>query len=178
MSELFVAVFDDLFKADECRILLRRRNVSPNSPLLSAVVVMMENNGVARVTHTKCFEEPANPCESASDTFVRTDAGEALAGMALSAIRAVKTGDAVLEHPIVKELGRTLGNGKSALFLMSSNGWGKQLLSDLCSLPGHLIRTHLTAEEQKDISSARVMFDDLKGHLGSLNSKCEARANA
>lgn len=178
MIELFVAIFDDLFRADECRILLRRRNVSADSPLLNAVVVMMEGDGAARITASRRFDEQAGHDLSSTNVVVPTDAGAMLARTVLGVVSARNSCCTELDHPVIKELGRTLATGKSALFLMSSVGWGKQLLADLCSLPGHLIRTEMTIEDQEIIASAVGDLDLVPGQFELSRSKCEARADA
>ncbi len=151
---LVAIAYDDEFKADEARILVRRAQHEGISNVLETAVVVHERDGKKRLTQDVDLEGKRRMqghwlgIAAALVTgvqpliFVGTAAGEIIGRLTDSGIR---TSD-------LRQIGRVLTPGTSALFVLAHEAVPRGALANrLLPLGGHVIRATLSPETTEEL---------------------------
>ncbi|MBV6622552.1 MAG: DUF1269 domain-containing protein [Rivularia sp. (in: Bacteria)] len=157
MSDLIVVGFDNELKADEVLHRLGQMQKEHLVDLEDAVVVIKNNKGKVRIKQT--YDLVSEGAVSGSFwglliglIFMNPLLGVA-AGMASGAISGAFT-DVGIDDSFIKDLGKTIEPGTSALFILVEKVTPDKVLTELRPFGGKVLRTSLSKADEESLRAA------------------------
>ena len=163
MSELIVAAFDDVFKADEVKLALLRLQQEHLIALDDAVVVVKSVSGKVQIKQsydlTRTGAVQGGIWGFLFGTLISGPVVGLLAGALSAGVGALSasTVDIGINDDFIHELSRTIQPGTSALFVLASDATGERVIDDLRPFRPRIIHTSLSNDAEARL---RAAFDD------------------
>lgn len=162
MSELIVIGYDDVHKAEEVRLTLRKMQKEYLIDLEDAVIAVKKPDGKIKLHQ---MWDPTT-YGAVSGTFWGLLIGALFLspffGAAIGATSGLISGaltDVGINDSFMKELSETLKPGSSALFILVRKVTTDKVLEELSGTGGKILKTSLTHEDEKKLQAA---LDEVK----------------
>jgi uncharacterized membrane protein len=157
MSTLVVVGYDDLFKAEEVRLKLRKMQKDYLIDLADAVVAVKDQSGKVKL------HQPVNltAAGAVSGGFWGTLIGllflNPLLGMAVGATAGAVSGaltDLGIDDKFMKELAASLHPGSSVLFVLVRKATPDKVLEELAGTGGKVLKSSLSHDDEAKLQAA------------------------
>lgn len=157
MSELIVVAFDDKFRADEVLTRLQKMEREYLIDLEDAVVVVRRDNGKVKLKQTHNLMAAGAISGGfwgmlIGLLFLHPFIG-ALAGAAAGATGGALS-DIGINDDFIKDLGRHMDPGSSALFILVRKYTPDKVLEELSPFKGKVLRTSLSYDDEARLKEA------------------------
>jgi uncharacterized membrane protein len=157
MSTLVVVGYDDLFKAEEVRLKLRKMQKDYLIDLADAVVAVKDQSGKVKL------HQPVNltAAGAVSGGFWGTLIGllflNPLLGMAVGATAGAVSGaltDLGIDDKFMKDLAASLHPGSSVLFVLVRKATPDKVLEELAGTGGKVLKSSLSHDDEAKLQAA------------------------
>lgn len=174
MSDLVVIGFDDEFKADEVLLTIAKLQKENLVELEDAAVVVKGEDGQIRLKQTQNLTAAGAVSGGLWGTLVGVLFLNPLLGAAVGAGVGALSGSAAdigINDDFMRELGATLQNGTSALFILVRKITADKVVDQLAPFDGKLLRTSLSHDAEEKL---REMFEEASGkNLAETNEDAD-----
>lgn len=157
MSELIVIAYNDKFKAEEVRLSLLRMQQDYLVDLEDAVVAVKDENGKVKLNQIHHLVGAGAVGGSFWGLLIGLLFMNPLLGVAVGAATGAVMGalsDVGINDQFMKELGRTLTPGSSALFVLVRKVTPDKVVEQVKQYGGKVLRTSLTKEDEEALQTA------------------------
>lgn len=156
MSDLIVIGFRDEFKADEVLIELRKLEREYLIDLEDAAIVVRNKDGKIKIKQT----QELITAGALTGGFWGLLLGLlflhpflAVVGVAAGALSGA-IADIGIDDNFIRELGKTIEPGTSAIFILVKKSTPDKVLADLSQFEGKVLQTSLTKEDEAELQAA------------------------
>ena len=163
MSTLVAVGYDDQYKAEEVRLMLRRMQKEYLVDIEDAVVAVKDDKGKVRLNQPFSLAKAGAVSGGFWGALIGLVFLNPLLGMAVGAGAGAVSGaltDVGLDDKFMKELASTLKPGSSVLFALVRTSAPDRVLEELKGTGGKILRSNLTHEDearlQKALSAAQA----------------------
>ncbi|HCZ17149.1 MAG TPA: DUF1269 domain-containing protein [Accumulibacter sp.] len=156
MSNLVVIAYDDQFKAEEVRTMLRKMQQEYLIDLEDAVVAVKDDNGKIRLHQMYKLAAAGALSGGFWGALIGLIFMSPLLGMAIGASTGAIGGaltDVGINDDFMKELAASFKNGSSVLFVLVRKATPDKVLAELQGTGGKVIKTSLTHEEEEKLQA-------------------------
>ena len=157
MSTLAVIAYDDMFKAEEVRLKLRKLQAEYLIDLEDAVVAVKDQAGKVKLHQAVNLTAAGAVSGGFWGTLVGLIFLNPLLGMAVGASAGAVSGalaDVGINDQFMKELAATLKPGSSALFVLVRKSTPDRVLEELKGSGGMVIKTSLSHDDEAKLQAA------------------------
>ncbi len=157
MSTLVVIGYDDVFKAEEVRLRLRKMQQDYLISLEDAVVAVKDENGKVKLHQAVNLTGAGAVSGGFWGTLIGMIFLNPLLGLAVGASAGAVTGalsDIGINDKFMKDLAETLSPGSSALFVLVRNMTPDKVLEELKGTGGKVLQTSLSHEDEGKLQAA------------------------
>jgi uncharacterized membrane protein len=162
-SNLVVIAYEDQFKAEEVRTMLRKMQQEYLIDLEDAVVAVKDDNGKVKLHQMYKLAAAGALSGGFWGALIGLIFMSPLLGMAVGASAGAVSGaltDVGINDDFMKNLAASFQNGTSVLFVLVRKATADKVLAELQGTGGKVIKTSLTHDEeaklQEVLSSAKV----------------------
>ena len=159
MSDLIVIGFNDEFKADEVLLKLAKMQKEHLVDLEDAVVVVKNHKGKLRVKQTLDVVTAGAAGGSFWGLLIGLLFLHPLLGVTVGIVSGALSGaltDVGINDEFIRELGKTLEPGTSAIFVLARKITPDKVLEELKPFDGKVLRTSLSNIEEANLKAALV----------------------
>jgi len=167
MSNLVVIAYEDPFKAEEVRTMLRKMQQEYLIDLEDAVVAVKDDQGKVKLHQMYKLAAAGAVSGGFWGALIGLIFMSPLLGMAVGASAGAVSGaltDVGINDDFMKNLAASFQNGTSVLFVLVRKATADKVLAELQGTGGKVIKTSLTHEEeeklQQVLSTAKVAAAD------------------
>jgi len=164
MSDLVVLGFDDMFKADEVLLTLRKLQREYLIDLDDAVVVIKKEDGTVRVQQTYNLVAHGATSGALSGGLIGSLIGllffNPLAGALIGAGLGAGTGaasgalaDIGIDDDFIRDIGKTVQPGTSALFVLVRRATPDKVIEEVRSFQPKVLHTSLSAKDEAELKA-------------------------
>jgi uncharacterized membrane protein len=164
-SNLVVIAYEDQFKAEEVRTMLRKMQQEYLIDLEDAVVAVKDDNGKVKLHQMYKLAAAGALSGGFWGALIGLIFMSPLLGMAVGASAGAVSGaltDVGINDDFMKNLAASFQNGTSVLFVLVRKATADKVLAELQGTGGKVIKTSLTHDEeaklQEVLSSAKVQL--------------------
>ena len=156
MSELIVISFSDEFKADEVLLDLRRLELDYLIDLEDAAIVVRNQDGKVRVKQTQELVASGALTGGFWGLFIGLMFFQPLLGILGAAVGALSGAltDIGIDDNFIRELGKTIEPGTSAIFILVRKSTPDKVLEDLSKFEGKVLQTSLSHDDEEKLQEA------------------------
>ncbi len=157
MADLIVIEYDDVHKADEVRLKLRKMQQDYLLDLEDAVIAVKDENGKVKLNQTFNLTAAGAISGGFWGTLIGVIFLNPLLGMAAGAAAGAVSGsltDIGINDKFMKDVANGFQNGCSALFILVRKVTPDKVLAELEGSGGKVIQTSLTHEKQEKLQAA------------------------
>ena len=157
MSDLVVTSFNNQFQADEVLITLSKLQKEHLIDLEDAAVVVKKENGSVKVKQAHNLVASGALSGGFWGLLFGTLFFAPLIGVAAGATAGALSGvaaDIGIDDRFIKELGETIENGSSALFILVRRATPDRVVDELQPFKGKILRTSLSKEDENELRKA------------------------
>ncbi len=165
MSELIVVAFNDEHQAQEVRLALARMQREHLVDIEDAVVVVKDEKGKLKLNQTYNLVASGAVSGSFWGLLIGFLLFNPLLGVATGSAFGALSGAAAdigIDDNFIRELGGTIENGTSALFLLVRKATPDKVLAELHQFEGRILQTSLTQEDEAKLKSALEKQEESK----------------
>jgi uncharacterized membrane protein len=162
MSTLVVVGYDDMFKAEEVRLKLRKLQKDYLIDLADAVVAVKDESGEVKLHQAVNLTTLGAVSGGFWGALIGLIFLNPLIGMAMGATAGAVSGaltDVGINDKFMKDLAGALKNGSSALFVLVRKSTPDKVLEELAGTGGRVIQSSLSHDDedrlQKALSTAK-----------------------
>ena len=167
-SNLVVIAYEDQFKAEEVRTMLRKMQQEYLIDLEDAVVAVKDDNGKVKLHQMYKLAAAGALSGGFWGALIGLIFMSPLLGMAVGASAGAVSGaltDVGINDDFMKNLAASFQNGTSVLFVLVRKATADKVLAELQGTGGKVIKTSLTHDEeaklQEVLSTAKVQRPEL-----------------
>ncbi|MEG3438529.1 DUF1269 domain-containing protein [Pannus brasiliensis CCIBt3594] len=156
MADLIVIAYDDKFKAEEVRLTLAKLQREYLIELEDAAVVVKEDDGKVKLKQAVNLAAAGASSGSFWGLLIGILFFAPVLGVALGAAGGALGGalsDIGVNDNFMRELGATLPNGSSALFVLVRKVTPDKVLEEVAPYGGKVLRTSLTKTEEAELQA-------------------------
>lgn len=157
MSELIALAFDDEFKADEVLQTMAKLQKEYLVDLDDACVVIRDKNGKVKLKQTHDLTTAGAAGGGLWGFLLGLIFLHPLVGFLIGAAAGALSGTAAdygIDDNFMKDLGKTLEPGTSAIFLLIRKSTPDKVLPELKKYNGKILRTSLSKEDEEKLQEA------------------------
>ncbi|MGV8120070.1 MAG: DUF1269 domain-containing protein [Candidatus Xenobiia bacterium LiM19] len=157
MSELIALAFDDQYKADEVLQTMVKLQKEYLVDLDDACIVIRDKNGKVKLKQSHDLTSAGAAGGSFWGLLLGLIFLHPLVGMLVGAAAGALSGSAAdygIDDNFMKELGKTIEPGTSAIFLLIRKSTPDKVLPELQKYNGKVLRTSLSKEEEEKLQQA------------------------
>lgn len=157
MSDLIVIGFNDEFKADEVLLKLAKMQKEHLVDLEDAVVVVKNKKGKLKVKQTLDLVTAGAAGGSFWGLLIGLLFLHPLLGVTVGIVSGALSGaltDVGIDDDFIRELGKTLETGTSAIFILARKVTPDKVLEELKPFDGKVLRTSLSNVEEANLKAA------------------------
>jgi len=157
MSELIALAFDDQYKADEVLQTMVKLQKEYLVDLDDACIVIRDKNGKVKLKQSHDLTSAGAVGGSFWGFLLGLIFLHPLVGMLVGAAAGALSGSAAdygIDDNFMKELGKTIEPGTSAIFLLIRKSTPDKVLPELQKYNGKVLRTSLSKEEEEKLQQA------------------------
>lgn len=157
MSDLIVVGFQNKFEAEEALLALRKMEKEHLIDLEDAAIVVKNEKGKVKIKQTHDLISEGTLSGSMWGALLGLLFLEPLLGLAIGAASGALTGalqDIGVNDSFMKELGKTLQPGCSALFILVRQATVDKVIEELQPLNGKILRTSLSKADEASLKAA------------------------
>ncbi|MGQ4650569.1 DUF1269 domain-containing protein [Lyngbya aestuarii] len=157
MSDLIVIGFNDEFKADEVLLKLAKMQKEHLVDLEDAVVVVKNKKGKLKVKQTLDLVTAGAAGGSFWGLLIGLLFLHPLLGVTVGIVSGALSGaltDVGIDDDFIRELGKTLESGTSAIFILARKVTPDKVLEELKPFDGKVLRTSLSNVEEANLKAA------------------------
>jgi uncharacterized membrane protein len=157
MSSLVVIGYDDEFKAEEVRLMLKKMQKEYLIDLEDAVVVVKDQGGKIKLHQMFNLTAAGAVGGGFWGALIGLIFLNPLLGMAAGAAAGAASGalsDVGVDDNFIKELAGTLNPGTSALFVLVRKATPDKVLEELSGTGGHVLKTSLSHDDEAKLQTA------------------------
>jgi uncharacterized membrane protein len=157
MSDLIVIGFNDEFKADEVLLKLAKMQKEHLVDLEDAVVVVKNQKGKLKVKQTLDLVTAGAAGGSFWGFLIGLLFLHPLLGVTVGIVGGALSGalnDVGIDDDFIRELGKTLETGTSAIFILARKVTPDKVLEELKPFDGKVLRTSLSNVEEANLKAA------------------------
>jgi uncharacterized membrane protein len=157
MSTLVVIEYDDPYKAEETRLLLRKMQKDYLIDLEDAVVAVKDAGGKVKLHQAMNLTAAGAVSGGFWGALIGLIFLNPLVGMALGASAGAVSGaltDVGIDDKFMKELAAGMTPGSSALFVLVRKATPDKVLEELKGTGGKILKTSLTHEDEAKLQAA------------------------
>ncbi len=160
MSDLIAIAYDDEFKAEEVRLTLAKLQVEHLIELDDAAVVVKDKNGKIKLKQAVDLTTAGAVSGSFWGLLVGVLFFNPLLGVAVGAASGALSGaltDIGVDDNFMRELGETLKNGTSALFVLVRKATPDKVLAEIAPYGGKVLRTSLSKDDEAKLQEVLTL---------------------
>ena len=157
MSTLVVVAYDDKYKAEEVRLMLRKMQQDYLIDLDDAVVAVKDEQGKVKLHQTVNMTAAGAVSGGFWGTLIGLIFMMPLLGLAAGAAAGAVSGaltDVGIDDKFMKNLAETMKNGSSVLFVLVRKVTADKVLEQLAGTGGTVLKTSLTHEDEAKLQAA------------------------
>jgi uncharacterized membrane protein len=157
MSTLIVVGYDDLYKAEEVRLKLRRLQSEYLIDLEDAVVAVKDAKGKVKLHQAVNLTTAGAVSGGFWGSLVGLIFLNPLLGLAVGATAGAVSGalsDVGINDDFMKDLAATMTNGSSALFVLVRKATPDKVLEEIKGTGGRIIKTSLSHDDETRLQAA------------------------
>ena len=157
MSTLIVVGYDDLYKAEEVRLKLRRLQSEYLIDLEDAVVAVKDAKGKVKLHQAVNLTTAGAVSGGFWGSLVGLIFLNPLLGLAVGATAGAVSGalsDVGINDDFMKELAATMTDGSSALFVLVRKATPDKVLEEIKGTGGRIIKTSLSHDDEVRLQAA------------------------
>ncbi|MEI7937297.1 MAG: DUF1269 domain-containing protein [Verrucomicrobiota bacterium] len=157
MSTLIVVGYDDLYKAEEVRLKLRRLQSEYLIDLEDAVVAVKDAKGKVKLHQAVNLTTAGAVSGGFWGSLVGLIFLNPLLGLAVGATAGAVSGalsDVGINDDFMKELAATMTDGSSALFVLVRKATPDKVLEEIKGTGGRIIKTSLSHDDEARLQAA------------------------
>jgi len=157
MSTLIVVGYDDLYKAEEVRLKLRRLQSEYLIDLEDAVVAVKDAKGKVKLHQAVNLTTAGAVSGGFWGSLVGLIFLNPLLGLAVGATAGAVSGalsDVGINDDFMKDLAATMTNGSSALFVLVRKATPDKVLEEIKGTGGRIIKTSLSHDDEVRLQAA------------------------
>ena len=157
MSTLIVVGYDDLYKAEEVRLKLRRLQSEYLIDLEDAVVAVKDAKGKVKLHQAVNLTTAGAASGGFWGSLVGLIFLNPLLGLAVGATAGAVSGalsDVGINDDFMKDLAATMTNGSSALFVLVRKATPDKVLEEIKGTGGRIIKTSLSHDDETRLQAA------------------------
>jgi uncharacterized membrane protein len=157
MSTLVVIEYEDLYKAEEVRLLLLKMQKDYLIDLEDAVVAVKNKDGKVKLNQIHKLTAAGAVSGGLWGTLIGLIFLNPLFGFAAGAAAGALSGaltDVGINDKFMKELADSFKPGTSALFVLVRQATPDKVLAELQGMGGKVLKTSLTREDEKKLQEA------------------------
>ena len=157
MSTLIVVGYDDLYKAEEVRLKLRRLQSEYLIDLEDAVVAVKDAKGKVKLHQAVNLTAAGAVSGGFWGSLVGLIFLNPLLGLAVGATAGAVSGalsDVGINDDFMKDLAATMTNGSSALFVLVRKATPDKVLEEIKGTGGRIIKTSLSHDDETRLQAA------------------------
>ena len=157
MSTLVVVSYDNIYKAEEVRMTLRKMQKDYLLDLEDAVVAVKDANGKVKLHQAINLTAAGALSGGFWGALIGMIFMMPLLGAAVGASAGAASGaltDVGIDDKFMKELAASMNAGSSVLFVLAHNATPDKVLDELRGTGGKVIKTSLTHEDEAKLQAA------------------------
>jgi uncharacterized membrane protein len=157
MSTLVVIEYDDMYKAEETRLILQKLQKEYLLDLEDAVVVVKDTQGKVKLHQAKNLTAVGAVSGGFLGSLIGLIFMNPLLGIAAGAAAGAVSGalsDVGIDDDFIKELASGMTNGSSALFVLVIKSTPERVLEELTGTGGKVLKTSLAHENEAKLQAA------------------------
>ena len=157
MSTLIVVGYDDLYKAEEVRLKLRRLQSEYLIDLEDAVVAVKDAKGKVKLHQAVNLTTAGAVSGGFWGSLIGLIFLNPLLGLAVGATAGAVSGalsDVGINDDFMKDLAATMTNGSSALFVLVRKATPDKVLEEIKGTGGRIIKTSLSHDDEARLQAA------------------------
>lgn len=157
MSTLVVVAYDDKYKAEEVRLMLRKMQQDYLIDLEDAVVAVKDEQGKVKLHQAINMTAAGAVSGGFWGTLIGLIFMMPLLGLAAGAAAGAVSGaltDVGIDDNFMKNLAETMKNGSSVLFVLVRKVTADKVLEQLAGTGGTVLKTSLTHEDEAKLQAA------------------------
>ncbi|MDY0042737.1 MAG: DUF1269 domain-containing protein [Desulforhabdus sp.] len=157
MSTLVVIGYDNQYKAEEVRLMLKKMQKDYLIDLEDAVVAVKEENGKVKLHQTYNLTAAGALSGGFWGTLIGLIFLSPLLGMAVGATAGAVSGalaDVGIDDNFMKELAESMNPGSSVLFVLVRKATPDKVLEELKGTGGKVLKTSLSHDNEAKLQSA------------------------
>jgi uncharacterized membrane protein len=157
MSTLVVVAYDDMYKAEEVRLTLRKLQQNYLLDLDDAVVAVKDEQGKVKLHQAVNMTAAGAVSGGFWGTLIGLIFMMPLLGLAAGAAAGAVSGaltDVGIDDKFMKNLADTMKNGSSVLFVLVRKVTADKVLEQLAGTGGTVLKTSLTHEDEAKLQAA------------------------
>lgn len=157
MSTLVVVAYDDKYKAEEIRLMLRKLQQDYLIDLEDAVVAVKDDEGKVKLHQAVNMTAAGAVSGGFWGTLIGLIFMMPLLGLAAGAAAGAVSGaltDVGIDDKFMKNLAETMKNGSSVLFVLVRKVTADKVLEQLAGTGGTVLKTSLTHEDEAKLQAA------------------------
>ena len=157
MSTLIVVGYDDLYKAEEVRLKLRRLQSEYLIDLEDAVVAVKDAKGKVKLHQAVNLTTAGAVSGGFWGSLIGLIFLNPLLGLAVGATAGAVSGalsDVGINDDFMKDLAATMTNGSSALFVLVRKATPDKVLEEIKGTGGRIIKTSLSHDDETRLQAA------------------------
>jgi len=157
VSTLVVVAYDDKYKAEEVRLMLRKMQQDYLIDLDDAVVAVKDEQGKVKLHQTVNMTAAGAVSGGFWGTLIGLIFMMPLLGLAAGAAAGAVSGaltDVGIDDKFMKNLAETMKNGSSVLFVLVRKVTADKVLEQLAGTGGTVLKTSLTHEDEAKLQAA------------------------
>jgi uncharacterized membrane protein len=157
MSTLVVIGYNDLFKAEEVRLMLMKMQKDYLIDLDDAVVAVKDEKGKVKLHQMHSLTAAGAVSGGFWGTLIGLIFLNPLLGLAAGATAGAVSGalmDVGIDDKFIKELAATLSPGSSALFVLVRKVTPDKVLEELKGTGGNILKTSLSHDDEARLQAA------------------------
>lgn len=157
MSTLVVVAYDDKYKAEEVRLMLRKMQQDYLIDLEDAVVAVKDEQGKVKLQQSVNMTAAGAVSGGFWGTLIGLIFMMPLLGLAAGAAAGAVSGaltDVGIDDKFMKNLAETMKNGSFVLFVLVRKVTADKVLEQLAGTGGTVLKTSLTHEDEQKLQAA------------------------
>ncbi|MBL8541911.1 MAG: DUF1269 domain-containing protein [Betaproteobacteria bacterium] len=157
MSTLVVVAYDDKYKAEEVRLMLRKLQQDYLIDLEDAVVAVKDEQGKVKLHQAINMTAAGAVSGGFWGTLIGLIFMMPLLGLAAGAAAGAASGaltDVGIDDKFMKNLAETMKNSSSVLFVLVRKVTADKVLEQLAGTGGTVLKTSLTHEDEQKLQAA------------------------